>query len=610
MNKNFKLKRNVYVILAAIVLLALAVEITHSQFVLQFSRNQVWDEDLRQPPAPEGAMVNLPPEGPPYCVVYDAGSDYSVRVKNNAARVLQYMKKPLQTVNVLAEPLQIEACEAVIIAVPQLGMIHSSIELTNYVEEGGNLFLAVRTVQDDDFYQVYRKLGILASGEAVDSQGIVLKSNILIGEDGLAIQDSFMTNTVNSVELGDECHILAETGKGVPLLWKKDYGGGTFVVFNGTMLQEKTNRGLIAGAISMLEPDFIYPIFDLKLFYIDDFPAPIRKGNDPAIFNAYHRDIPRFYRDIWWPDMLKAAKKYGLKYTTMIIQSYNDRVDPPFASPLDEDRGNLISYGREVIKSGGELGVHGYNHQSLQTSALIADNYGYKRWDNSESMSESVAEVLHYMNKAFPQYEAMSYVPPSNMLDEEGREALKQAWPTLAVISSLYGEDAERMSYIQEFEIAQDGLLEMPRITSGYRDTPFDRWAEANAVTSLGVFSHFIHPDDLLDPARSQNMTWEQLYKGYLRKMQRVEKTYPWLRATTSAAGAFKMEQALNSSVRWLREPGEIQGVIGNFRGEMYFILRTEHPLAKLSHCRAEQIDQGTYLIEALDENFSIGLGD
>lgn len=614
MKKRVHFNRDVYIILCAIVILTLVLQIGRSEYVLQSSKNSSLVKDRKiisqQSNIQSNVQSNVSVDESMYCVVFDSMDQDSILVKNNTMKTLEYMKKKIKTIDIFNEELMLDECVTTIITNQQLDPLGDITVVSDYVNRGGYVMFANTFELDSNFYQIYRKLGVTASGDWKNTMGIELNSNVLIGEKGLIIDDPFVFNVANTVELDDSAELLASSLEGIPLMWKKSYGQGAFLVFNGTMLQVKINRGLLAGGISLVEPDFIYPIFNSKLVFIDDFPAPIRQGTTPSIYDAYHKDIPQFYRDIWWPDMLKVAKRTGLKYTAVLIQSYNDKVEEPFQSPDDEDRHNLISYGREVIKSGGEIGIHGYNHQSLQSSNYVADYYEYNPWNSIETMSKSVAEVLEFTNKAFPKYQLLTYVPPSNMLSEEGREALKKAWPDLMVISSLYEEDMNNVSYVQEYEVAEDGIIEMPRVTSGYLDTPFERWAEASTLTQLGVYSHFIHPDDLLDEERGKQMSWEDLYKGFNFKMNRLKTTYPWMRATTSAEGAIEMEKTLNSHVNWTRDVHAIRGEISNYHGDLYYILRTERTIGKLNNCLVNKIDHNTYLVNAKNEKFEIGLGD
>ncbi|WP_294152182.1 DUF2194 domain-containing protein [uncultured Selenomonas sp.] len=64
--------------------------------------------------------------------------------------------------------------------------------------------------------------------------------------------------------------------------------------------------------------------------------------------------------------MLENAKQHDLKYTGVIIETYGNQVKGPFHELVERTaRDNVIIYGRELLRTGGELGLHGYNHQSL-----------------------------------------------------------------------------------------------------------------------------------------------------------------------------------------------------------------------------------------------------
>ena len=52
-----------------------------------------------------------------------------------------------------------------------------------------------------------------------------------------------------------------------------------------------------------------------------------------------------------------------MTYTGVLVETYNDKINGSFEERLVEE--NLLTYGQDLIKMGGELGVHGYNHQSL-----------------------------------------------------------------------------------------------------------------------------------------------------------------------------------------------------------------------------------------------------
>jgi len=613
MNKDVKFYRKVYMILIAILLLAIISQISRSQFILNFNQNEKLVKEHER-------LTSLISDNPneqlqqdanaplPYCLVYESDDEQSVQLKDNTEQTLNYMKQSFKGVDISEEDVDPQGCAAVLLTANFESLdVHSS-EVEAYVEAGGYVFIMRMTEPDNVFKQLYRKMGIVDFKTISSSTGIHLTSNVLIGQQDLATGQDFLYNNSLYLELDDYSTLLAQSLERIPLMWKREYGEGAFLVYNGDNLYLKSNRGLIAGGVSLMQPDYIYPIFNSKLFYIDDFPAPIRK-DDENIYEEYHMDLPTFFREIWWPDMLKTAKKYDVKYTAVAIQTYDDEVEPPFENPEGEDKYTLISFGREVIKSGGELGIHGYNHQSMQLDPVIAKSFGYAAWKSQSDMEASIREMLKYMDSAFPNYHVMSYVPPSNVLGQVGRNALKQAWPELAVIASLYDTDYTDRAYVQEFEVSSDGIIELPRITSGYFDTPYNKWLEANAVTSIGVFSHFLHPDDLLDEERSLNQNWKKLHEDFDDMLARLKDTYPWLRSITSTEAGLDMARVLQTKIQVKHEANGLKVDTTADSFPQHYILRTERKIGVQGNCQVRKIDDNTYLVTANDANFTIGLG-
>lgn len=94
MNKKVRLKRNVYLIIAGVLMLALAVQLSKAEFVLRFSRNEALTNEIKQwkPALPEhGALPEH--KAPYYCIPYADTNTLSVKVKDHVVRILGYMKK-------------------------------------------------------------------------------------------------------------------------------------------------------------------------------------------------------------------------------------------------------------------------------------------------------------------------------------------------------------------------------------------------------------------------------------------------------------------------------------------------------------------------------------
>ncbi|MNC44415.1 hypothetical protein D3C75_933200 [compost metagenome] len=129
-----------------------------------------------------------------------------------------------------------------------------------------------------------------------------------------------------------------------------------------------------------------------------------------------------------------------------------------------------------------------------------------------------------------------------------------------------------------------------------------------NGVTSIGVFSHFIHPDDIYDTSRSGNKSWQELSGEYEDLLRFTNSRYGWLKPLTASGGAYELGKYIHASVSFKQDDSHIEGFIDGFKYNMDFILRTEKKIGKLTNCSATLIDEDMYLIHAVKANFSLGL--
>ncbi|MFB9325903.1 DUF2194 domain-containing protein [Paenibacillus aurantiacus] len=610
--KQFKLSRQVYYILLFVLILTVVLEFTRSQSMLSLG-GRMNDHELT---GNQGTVNALTAEQvaaldeDKTLLLYDPSVTFSKRVEGNAEHMLGYMKKAHDVVDVAEYEGNGTGYSSVIIAFSDLKKMRNAGWLPNFVERGGRVLFAAMPSVDDVLYSMYRKLGIDELGDYDLTEGIELKTNVLIHSAGDKFSKVTIENTSLQVHLSAESTVHAVDLNGMPLMWESDLGKGKFIVFNGTMLQEKMSRGILAGGINMLHDDDIYPVINTKMMYIDDFPAPLPQGVAKDIFEEYKLDMPRFFKEVWWPDMLRMAAARDLKYTGVVIQSYNNNVKPPFDDTKDSDGTTLVTFGLEVLKRGGEIGIHGYNHQSLTMDPRISAGFGYKPWQSVSDMEEAVRTAKSFINSKFPNYRLHNYVPPSNALTAEGREALKKGWPELQSISAVYAEDPLNLSYVQEFGVASDGIVELPRVTSGYKQDEFNDWAAINTASSIGVFSHFIHPDDILDHERSFPFSWEQLFKMTNDFISKITGRFSWLRSMTASEASVEVERFTLSEPHFVHAADGIEGYVNNYKegSKLYYILRSEKSITDEVNCKVQRIDDGVYLVEARAAKFTIGL--
>ena len=269
--------------------------------------------------------------------------------------------------------------------------------------------------------------------------------------------------------------------------------------------------------------------------------------------------------------MLNLASKYGLRYTGVMIENYEDKTDGEITKQTDHER--FQYFGNMVLHQGGELGYHGYNHQPL---CLGDTDYGdvlpYKTWKNEKAMESAMSELMRFGKKMFPGTQMSVYVPPSNVLSEQGRKMLAQKFPQIKTIASNYF--AGECAYTQEFEVADDGIVEQPRIISGAILDDYMQMAALSELNMHFVNSHFMHSDDLLDEDRGAALGWEKLRARLDEYMTWMNESAPSLRNLTGSelAGAVQRYGALTVDKEITDQ--EIRIHLGNLYDEAYLMVR------------------------------------
>lgn len=395
-------------------------------------------------------------------------------------------------------------------------------------------------------------------------------------------------------------------------MWKHGWGEGIIGVFNATAITGDGWTGTAGGCIASLFDALIYPVFNAKVIFIDDFPSPQYNSENPGIEADYNRTVREFFRDIWWPDMQSAARRYGYKYVGLFIATYDDNVRPEdFSYTLDSVE---QYFGNSLLDAGYEMGAHGYNHQSLALEGAVPQKLGYHAWASKEDMAASVTALRRIAQELFPGIRLYTYVPPSNYLDETGRQAVKEALPDLQVLSGVYTMEGEEGSvYVQDFGVAEDGIVELPRTTSGMMEDSYDRFVAMNTAGLYGIYSHFVHPDDILDRERSGGKDWQSLYKDFCDKLQFINEHYEGMRGMTALEAAQSVRAAKALDVVIQVGEGRVTGACNGFSGEAWCYFRTEKtPVTDNETCEIRRVcgdyEGDYYLIKIKSPEFSFGL--
>lgn len=228
----------------------------------------------------------------------------------------------------------------------------------------------------------YRRMGVADFGDYLTYDTITFAGELLPGLTGRTFSGETFSDVALSVTLEEGATVWAwaDTARDrrTPLIWSYDCGRGRVTVFNSTSGKGDFWRGILAGCVNTLSDTVLYPVVNALCLFIDDFPSPQYESESDVVRDEYNRSAKEFYRDIWWPEMLRIAKIYGDVYTGLFVATYNDETDP---DRLHYTQSATEQYfGNSLLKNGFEMGAHGYNHQPLTAAGGTPAEMQYAPW--------------------------------------------------------------------------------------------------------------------------------------------------------------------------------------------------------------------------------------
>ena len=512
-------------------------------------------------------------------LLYDSGQEGTSLAKEQFDRILLDMKVGVQAVDVhtaaLADIPEFGQYKTVVVLMSDLDTLGKRlIDLMNWVQDGGSVLFGMTPAKTTYFDAVAARLGVQSSSwEYKVAESIVPTEDFMLGGgQRYELSDPFQSSL--SVSLRDEATVYARTGdEGVPLVWAAASGAGRVVVDN-IGIYNKVLRGVYAASYSLLNDATVYPVINGAVFYLDDFPSPVPGGDGTYIRRDYGMSIADFYSKVWWPDLMKLAQKYSIRFTGVMIENYeDDTVDAPTRQP---DAQQFRYYGSLLLRQGGEVGYHGYNHQPLVLPDTdYKDLYAYHQWPTENAIVAAMNELIAFQKSVLPHTDGSVYVPPSNVLSAAGRKVLGSKVPQIRTIASTYFGDGTSLPYVQEFGVATDGMVEQPRIVSGGMvDDTYMRLAAMSELNMHYVSTHFMHPDDLLDVDRGAEAGWEVYKGGFEDYLKWLSAAAPGLRKQTGTECSAAIQRYAQLTVSVQSTPKEWVVSLGNFVDEGWLFFR------------------------------------
>ena len=473
---------------------------------------------------------------------------------------------------------QLSRYRTVLIVMPRLDSLGDKLlSIMSWVEKGGSVMFAMTPEKTGYLDMIGPQIGIESSSyDYVMTKGIKPNRDFMLGGGhDYAFSSPFKSSL--SLNLNDKAVVEAVGSNGhTQLVWHTDIGSGSSVMCN-IGIYDKVLRGFYAAAFSLLGTATAYPVINSAAFYLDDFPSPVPSGDGRYIKRDYDMSIADFYSKVWWPDLTKLAERYGIRFTGVMIENYGDGTKN---TPVRQTDTSQFSYfGGLLLKQNGEVGYHGYNHQPLVLpNTDYGNEYAYKQWPSRKAIANSLKELIAFQKSVLPAATSSVYVPPSNILSKEGREVIGRDVPEIRAIASTYLPSGSALPYVQEFGVADDGIVETPRIVSG--SMVGDDYMRLAAVSELNmhfVSTHFMHPDDMLDPDRGAKEGWATYKKGLEDYLNWLEASAPSIRMQTGTECASAVQRFSGLTVTMKETPEAWELDLGDFKDQGWLLFRANH---------------------------------
>lgn len=543
-------------------------------------------------------------------LIYSSGDMASCAAFEQFNIVLTDMKRGTKAVDLSNEAIpEFQNYSVIIILFSDLSHIGDKlIDICKWVhDDGGNVYFPLTIDENAHSSAIENRIGIEASFGYTLVDSIFINEGFMIGG-GKAYSVTDAYESARTVQLNPKATcVYASVGdkNGVPLIWSAAYGKGKFVVNNFGMC-DKAYRGFFAASISLFGDVSLYPVINGSTFYLDDFPSQIPDGNSEYITRDFGTTIRDFYINIWWPDMMSLSDKYGIKYTGLAIECYDDAIDGTTdASP---DTITFLSFGNMLLRKGGEIGYHGYNHQPLALGRDYKGIYDYKTWKDYASMKKAFGHLVDFCDELFPDVNMSIYVPPSNLLAEEGREMLIKEFPQIKTLSGIYlPDDILDFVLLQEYDVDENGVVDQPRIISGCDLDDFMTMGAMSELNMHYVNNHFTHPDDALDIERGAELGWKELKNRFDNYLNWLYSSAPNLRNFTGTEFSAAVQRFAAVAPKTEMYEDKMVVSIENFYDDAQFLIRfNDKKYDLVTGGKLTQLTGDLYLLEADKDKVTI----
>ncbi len=523
------------------------------------------------------------------------GNDETVQV--NVTDTLNYAKKGNATYTRIegVPDDALESASAIIVTTSNLEAIGDFDTIMKLVDGGMDIFFTSVPQEGSDEYDKYcESMGIVSRRGQVTIdgfqvfEGLYAQGEIVCNDYPLEVEDIRIDATCRTYIFEYTEDSSKDQSEMVPLLWRTVYGEGQICILNADFMDYSYSMGLCLAVLASFESDYVYPIVNAKVNYIDSFPF-LSYENGDTMLRLYNRDAQAFLQDQVWQTLVVMMNENDIKFTGLY---YAYITDEGSATTLNTE--TLTYFKKQFSKYDCEFGFGGYHED---------------RSSGEEVASEAMEKSYDLFNWNLASYKLVTYKYSTTINQSVQNEILADLTDVAVYVSWLESDDED--VYQAGLSFADSNIVNMPIICEEVTTSYEDYWKACNMASGMGLSTHYFDLYDVVTNQSDYDYEWTTYSQELAKQFNLLERGISWLSAKTSTQAAYSAKRYLCLMPEIEITEDEIHITCDNFDDSATFILKTDKRLkADDARYTATVLSDGFYMIEVYKDDVTIELID
>lgn len=497
----------------------------------------------------------------------------------NIVKQMESLKKKYQSYQSMEEvPVPVrDHMRQLILCSGAIGEYYCYEDIVEASMQGTDIIFAVLPSDEELTEEWTELLGIRYLGEPYMQKGIVSLDNFFIG--GISWYQDYRIR-VRRIKTNASCKTFVagindevkqeklRNEDATDIVWRKMFNHSRLFVVNGNFFSDMQHIGVLSAIFSRLGSDYLYPIVNAKMLFIEDAPF-LSDENEEIMEERYARNAGRFLEEIAIPGIVSLSMALEIQPQFYGTQYFQDR--------SGGIRSNVLSFlHRELVKIGGDIQVSA--HQNSQNKTLgTMEMFG--------RITERDVTSLFFEN-----------------YDEGKERQILEAASKKGNISSIIHNWSSYPALSIEGDYAY-----IPMMTEGYDMDSTVMLRFDGAASSLGMITHGISMEKIIYP-ESEEDDWATAYKDFSAYYYTACQKYSWLDGVDAAGLEQRVRQYLVMKPEIIYREDRIHLHVENLYTQGFFLLRTDKKIKKMSSGKFEKLEDGVYLLTIQEEDTKITL--